>query len=466
MAFRSGEEEEGKGLDSDDKEEEEGRKKKEGRRKGLWFPRRREPPKFPFETEAELDRLSGLPEHVVDQILSQLPIRDAVRTSALSRKWRYKWTNIPSLLFDNHCVSSPSPDQTLVTNKLVNIVNHVLLLHTDAIHRFKLSHRELVGVTDIDRWILHLSRRTSIKEFILEIWKGERYKLPCCLFSCTNLIHLELFNCLLGPPSTFKGFRSLKSLDLQHITLSQDAFENLITSCPLLERLTLMNFDGFTHLKINAPNLQFFDIGSTFTDVSFENTFKLTLVSIGLYVNLKNDDKLALGSSSKLLSFFASLPHIRRLEIQSYFLKYLALGIVPTRLPQPCVDLTYLSIRINFNDVDESAAALCVLRSSPKLQELEMLARPEEQSGAGTMTSSWEYDHWTDVFLQLRVVRFVGFCGAKAELDCIKYMLSNSPTLERMTIKPASVDGEYDLLKELLRFRRKSELAEMVYIDP
>ncbi|CAN0872817.1 F-box/FBD/LRR-repeat protein At1g13570, partial [Linum grandiflorum] len=266
------------------------------------------------------DRISSLPEHVVDQILSQVSIRDAVRTSSLSRKWRYKWAKIPNLVFDNHCVSSPSPDQTLIKNKLVNIVDHVLLLHSGAIHKFKLSHRELVGVTDIDRWILHLSRR-CIKEFILEIWKGQRYKLPCCLFSYQNLTHLELFNCLLKPPSTFKGFRNLKSLDLQHITLAQDAFENLITSCPLLERLTLMNFDGFTHLKINAPNLQFFDIGGIFDDVSFKNTCQLTLVSIGLYVNLKNDRNLATGSSSKLLSFFANLPHIRRLEVQSYFLK-------------------------------------------------------------------------------------------------------------------------------------------------
>ncbi|CAN0872813.1 F-box/FBD/LRR-repeat protein At1g13570, partial [Linum grandiflorum] len=387
--------------------------------------------------DAELDRISSLPEHVVDQILSQVSIRDAVRTSSLSRKWRYKWAKIPNLVFDNHCVSSPSPDQTLIKNKLVNIVDHVLLLHSGAIHKFKLSHRELVGVTDIDRWILHLSRR-CIKEFILEIWKGQRYKLPCCLFS----------------------------LDLQHITLAQDAFENLITSCPLLERLTLMNFDGFTHLKINAPNLQFFDIGGIFDDVSFKNTCQLTLVSIGLYVNLKNDRNLATGSSSKLLSFFANLPHIRRLEVQSYFLKYLAMGNVPARLPNPCVDLNYLSIRINFNDMDESAAALCLLKSSPNLQEVEMLARPEEQSSVGTGSSCWEDEQWKNLFAQLRFVKMVGISGVRGELDCINFVLSNSPMLEKMTIKPSSVDGGWELMKELLRFRRASVLAEIVYVDP
>lgn len=56
-----------------------------------------------------------------------------------------------------------------------------------------------------------------------------------------------------------------------------------------------------------------------------------------------------------------------------YFLQYLAIGNVPSRLPRPCADLNYLSIRINFNDLEECLAALCLLRSSPNLQELEML---------------------------------------------------------------------------------------------
>ena len=269
--------------------------------------------------EMELDKISNLPGHVIDQILSRLSVREAVRTSLLSRKWRYKWATLPHLVFDNQCYLLSSPDQTVHKNKLVNIVDHVLLLHNGPIYLFKLSHRDLQGISDIDRWILHLTRR-SIKEFVLEIWKGQRYKMPSCLFSCQHLIHLELFNCLLKPPLTFKGFKSLKSLDLQHVTLAQDVFENLISSCPLLERLTLMNFDGFTHLNIDAPNLQFFDIGGVFNDISFENAFQLAVVSIGLY-----DKKQAHAYSSNLLKFFAHLPHIRRLEVQSYFLKVIFL---------------------------------------------------------------------------------------------------------------------------------------------
>lgn len=53
--------------------------------------------------------------------------------------------------------------------------------------------------------------------------------------------------------------------------------------------------------------------------------------------------------------------------------QYLAAGKVPVRLPAPCMELGFLSLRINFSDMEESFAALCLLRSSPNLQELEML---------------------------------------------------------------------------------------------
>lgn len=256
----------------------------------------------------------------MDKILSHLSLRDAVQTSVLSTKWRYRWAALPYLVFDNQSVLVSAQDHTLVKNKLVNIVDHVLLLHTGPIHKFKLSHRDLQGVTDIDRWILFLSRG-SLKEFILEIWKGHRYRLPSSVYLFQNLIHLELFNCLLKPPSNFNGFKNLKSLDLQHITMDQLAFEYMISSCPLLERLTLMNFEGFSLLNIHAPNLLFFDVGGVFEDVSFKDTFHLAVVSIGLYVNIYSAKNVSFGSTGNLIKFFARLPHIQRLEVQSFFLK-------------------------------------------------------------------------------------------------------------------------------------------------
>lgn len=68
--------------------------------------------------------------------------------------------------------------------------------------------------------------------------------------------------------------------------------------------------------------------------------------------------------------------------------------------------------------------------------------------------------------MQLRFARIDGISGIKPELDYISFLLLYSPVLERMTVKPVSSNGGLELMKELLRFRRASGQAEIIYLDP
>jgi hypothetical protein len=282
----------------------------------------------------EPDRISCLPGHVIDQILSYLPIREAVRTSVLSSEWRNKWYTLPNLVFDIRCVSNIEAieDPSIFISKLLRIVDHVLLLHSGPINKFQLFDPgcDLIGVNsvaDIERWILRLTEK-SIKEFALQIFaeeflripKFELYKIPQCLFSCQSLHHLKLYCCCIQPPTTFKGFNNLKSLELYQVTMAQDAFENLISGCHLLEDLKLLYLDGLTQLNIHAPNLKKFLIVGDFVDLSFDNTFQLIELAFFFFDSPRNHSQLR-GCSSNLLRFFAHLPHIQSLSISSQFLK-------------------------------------------------------------------------------------------------------------------------------------------------
>lgn len=272
--------------------------------------------------------VSDLPGHVIDQILSCLPIREAVRTSVLSKMWKNKWYTLPNLVFDKQGVAL---ERSLVNrSKFVRIVDHVLLLHSGPINMFKFSEYYGIGevlLSDFDRWILHLSGR-SIKELVLEVMNAldgeeEYYKIPWCLFSCQSLHHLKLECCWLNPPGVFEGFRNLKSLDLNLVTMAQDAFENMISGCPLLEKLKLIEVDGFTQINIHAPNLKIFEVFGEFEGISFDNTFQLVNVIIDLSLNLspENNQSTLHGRSSNLLDFFDRRPHLQSLVIGRCFLK-------------------------------------------------------------------------------------------------------------------------------------------------
>lgn len=269
----------------------------------------RKPPKSSLmgkkkKKKMELDRISNLPTGVSHQILSYLPIKEAVRTSVLSTNWRNKWTKLPCLVFDDKhgCITK-------------RVVDHVLLLHRGRIETFELSIRKHPGYShithgEIDKWIAHLSRY-SIKEFILNLWKRwSPYDIFSRLFSYKDLTHLELYNCLLEVPLTFKGFGMLKTLHLRNVTVSQDVLEKLIVCCPRLNRMILCGLKGITHVNINSPSIQFLEVRGNFEKVQLKNTFNLVDVSIDF-------DK----GSRKLLQYLFKLPRLERLTLEDRFLE-------------------------------------------------------------------------------------------------------------------------------------------------
>ncbi|XP_059657003.1 putative FBD-associated F-box protein At3g50710 isoform X2 [Cornus florida] len=58
--------------------------------------------------EGNEDRISNLPRSLIGYILSFLPTKNAVATSVLSTKWKYRWTSITTLDFDDGLVVVPT----------------------------------------------------------------------------------------------------------------------------------------------------------------------------------------------------------------------------------------------------------------------------------------------------------------------------------------------------------------------
>ncbi|KAG7599969.1 F-box domain, partial [Arabidopsis suecica] len=75
----------------------------------------------------DLDTISSLPDVILQQILSLIQTKYAIRTSILSKRWRHVWSETPSLHFDDfYKVDADSIDKTLALYKARKIMTFQL----------------------------------------------------------------------------------------------------------------------------------------------------------------------------------------------------------------------------------------------------------------------------------------------------------------------------------------------------
>lgn len=268
--------------------------------------------------------IDNLPKDVVTTILACLPLRDAVRTSTLSKKWRYRWTNLVKLVFDDTMYPESTENRQFCKNKLVLAIYQVLLLHQGPVLEFSLSTSELDNCSVVDQVILFLSR-TGVEKFTLHIGSGKRYKLPSLFFSCPQLTHLNLPSCVVEPPPTLQGFSQLLSLKFDEVIIAAELPGGFISSCPLLETLTLMGSDCYHYFEIR----DFLDLRKC---ICFEVAPLLSNVSVALKQPVLKE-YLKEEEAFNFIKLFGGLPLLQNLRMDYYLIKV----VLVTRISISCI---------------------------------------------------------------------------------------------------------------------------------
>jgi hypothetical protein len=216
--------------------------------------------------EADADALISLPAEILDDILVRLGIRDAVRTSALSRAWRHRWEALSSL----DLVFLSSGDDGAPPEEL-GALDSILLRCPGRVRLFFVSLDATTYAGRIHDWLRVLSRR-GVE--ILSLCFNGTFPfpvLPSSVFSCGRLTSLTLCGCVIPllPPG-FVAFPELRKLALENIRFQEYGgyqFEEIIDRSPLLEDLSLISGAYFRRWVIRAPNLRRLVIISEKNDV-------------------------------------------------------------------------------------------------------------------------------------------------------------------------------------------------------
>ncbi|KAJ0837887.1 putative F-box domain, leucine-rich repeat domain superfamily, F-box-like domain superfamily [Helianthus annuus] len=244
---------------------------------------------------APQDFISSMPDNVVTNILDRLPVQYAVRTSILSRNWRFKWTMLSQLVFDHFFCRYLTRRKG--ENNCGGIISRLLLHIKGVIEKFVLSMGEVKDINDVENinhWILFLSTK-GIKDLTLAISMNEtQVKLPTHLFACLELKHLNLTNCWFHPPHSFHGFPNLLSLKLSMVQFESSELGEILARCPSLEILDM--------------RLLFYKSKVKVVDIAKSKNLKI------LSVSLRNIDDVMI-SSSTIFELVGSLPKLQVLDL-------------------------------------------------------------------------------------------------------------------------------------------------------
>lgn len=215
------------------------------------------------------DMFSKLPDELLSSILSLIPIKEAVRCSVLSKRWRYLYTQMPQLTFSPYFIMgsrSVNPNPLSVAT-VENIISNILLSHSCDLQSFYLSTHSLrpysqwqLRYQSVMQWV-QCAARKKVKNLGL-CHSSESVILVPAIFSCTLLRTLLLSNYIVSHiPLSFSGFNHLTICHFFDIDFRNDSLSRFISHCPRLENLQITNSAEFYYrsgpqkLIISAPNI-------------------------------------------------------------------------------------------------------------------------------------------------------------------------------------------------------------------
>ncbi|EYU44093.1 hypothetical protein MIMGU_mgv1a025180mg [Erythranthe guttata] len=328
-----------------------------------------------------MDRISKLPEEILQRILYFLSQKQAVRTSVLSKSWRNIWCTRPNLDFS---------DDTFKGNKqyFLSVVNNTLQRYRDqrlCVKKFHLrislgdnTYKE--SVSFLEKWVPRFTAM-GVGAFRLSILsKNECVDMSSVVFKAESLKLLRLFNCDLGQ-NTPKNipFVRLTVLRLIKVLINKDIFNKIVWSCPLLTTMLIEQCRGLENVTLEKTRhkyLKHFTFRTIDDRCSVEIDI-LTLETIDIlgckvrfhsheFTNLKSLSLHSVEISTD------SVEQSRALCIDAPNIKYFRYvgNLIPSISFTPTSNKWKSSSNVRFYIKDVQDAQSCFLKLSKQLQSL------------------------------------------------------------------------------------------------
>ncbi|KAL1833737.1 hypothetical protein ACET3Z_003388 [Daucus carota] len=436
------------------------------------------------KTSNKIDRISELPDSLLVNILSLLPIKSAARTSVLSKRWRPLCLYLEKLQFSDRRYSGI---------KFTNFVDRLLLHKPPGLKmdQFGLSCGEDHCLNRVTEWIRNVVGR-DLKELELSFRSKELYKLIKDVYNCNSVEAIRLFGDILVDPPEDVGFSRLRVLEFNKVTfLSYESVGELLQKCPVLEDLSIDEcvwLDGYC-LSICGSALKKLSLSSSLAvDIEFSLEILIDTPALEtLYISSAADDifikenlqflktayidieQIIIEGSvpTSVFGLLKKINHVQFLHLGAETVEALnsAHNYDPTAVHQG------FPLFHNLNKLCLTVSMYCgltllddFLQNSPNLQSLQFphgLVDFDESS-----YFSWGFSRVPECLsMHLEKVKIYEFHGTDEEMSLVRYLLEHGSALRKVLIHFSSFwedpDQVHEVQEELLTYHRESTTCEL-----
>lgn len=195
-----------------------------------------------------------LPDDVIENVLSHLPVKEAHRVSVLSKRFRHSWKLCRDFSFDRDFAGNMS------RNEFRKVITKILDHHhpDSAADRFRLYFDAIDDAKLVSYWIQR-AVNLGIREIELDFSPStKKFMLSYDLVDVEAVKTMKLVNCELQLPMTSNGLRHLREITIQEARARPIFVKAVFLNCMSLETFRLIKCKSVYDLKISAKELKGF----------------------------------------------------------------------------------------------------------------------------------------------------------------------------------------------------------------
>ncbi|CAO2165287.1 unnamed protein product [Urochloa humidicola] len=393
-----------------------------------------------------VDRVSGLPDAILRDIVSRLPIKDAARTAALSRRWRPIWLSAPLVLVDTHllpagCDKVPRHIDLAESNAVAASVSRILAAHPGPFRCIRLacSHMD-DGHARVARW-LHLLAVKGIQELFLinRRWpfSPTTRHMPATFFSMASLTRLWLgYWKFPDTADLLRGaaFPHLLELGLCSVVIENSDIDFILARSPVLK---LLCFQGHMHprlhLRLVSQSLRCVQIH--WSDVEAIDVVDVPclerLILCGYSIKKTKGTRINFGHAPVLHLLGYIDPENHALHISNTTIK--AGTLVNESAVVPSVKI--LALQVRFGVRNDAKMLPSIFRCFPNVERLHIQSKRTDESIGKLNLKFWQEAGAIEcIKSHINLLVFYDFRGEKSELSFLKFFIESAKVLKNLVI--------------------------------